>query len=300
MRSLFHLKLWENFIDEIRRFFKEKGYTEVSTSLLLNFPNLDPNVEPVRVVVKERGIEKVKWLQTSPEYSMKKILSKYKRDIFQITKVFRNEEWGKYHRIEFHMLEWYAVNCDYRYLIEEIKQLLRRLFCYRKFEVISVEEAFLRYFGEKIPKSEEDFKEFLKKRGINFSEEDDWETLFYRAFIEVERKLGIEKPTFLIKFPEKLSALAKVKNGYAERFELFINGIEIANGWTEETNPQEVRKRLEKEAKKRNLPVDEEFIEIHKDMPECAGCSIGIDRLFMLYTGSRSLEELELKLFQGV
>ncbi|AAC06920.1 elongation factor P--(R)-beta-lysine ligase [Aquifex aeolicus] len=283
------LDAWDYFINEVRKFFKEKGYTEVSTPLLLDFPNLDSNVEPVKVEVLERGENKVKWLHTSPEYSMKKLLSRYKRDIFQITKVFRNNEWGRLHRIEFHMLEWYAVGCDYLYLIEELKQLLNKLFGFKEFEVITVEEAFKRHFGEGIPQEESSMKELLERKGIDFSEDEDWETLFYRAFIEVERHLGFNRPTFLINFPERLCALAKVRNGYAERFELFIKGIELANGWTEETNPEEVRKRLEREAKKRNLPLDEDFIKAHEDMPECAGCSLGIDRLFSLFLGKEEL-----------
>ncbi len=282
------LVLWDNFINEIRSFFKEKGYIEVSTPILLDFPNLDANVEPISLYVKEKEIKR-KWLQTSPEYSMKKLLAKYKRDIFQIAKVFRNNEWGRIHRVEFHMLEWYAVGCDYRYLIEEIKQLLRRIFGFKRFEIVSLEEAFRKRFKSPLPRDEKGLKEILRREGINFEEEEDWETLFYRAFIEVERNLGKSVPAFLINFPERLSALAKVKNGYAERFELFIKGIEVANGWSEETNPEEIKRRLLKESEKRNLPIDEEFIKVHKDMPECAGCSIGLDRLFMLWLGKEEL-----------
>jgi len=282
------LTLWDNFINEIRSFFKEKGYIEVSTPILLDFPNLDANVEPISLYVKEKEIKR-KWLQTSPEYSMKKLLAKYKRDIFQIAKVFRNNEWGRIHRVEFHMLEWYAVGCDYRYLIEEIKQLLRRIFGFKRFEIVSLEEAFRKRFKSPLPRDEKGLKEILRREGINFEEEEDWETLFYRAFIEVERNLGKSVPTFLINFPERLSALAKVKNGYAERFELFIKGVEVANGWSEETNPEEIKRKLLKESEKRNLPIDEEFIKVHKDMPECAGCSIGLDRLFMLWLGKEEL-----------
>ncbi|WP_461831909.1 elongation factor P--(R)-beta-lysine ligase [Aquifex sp.] len=282
------LVLWDNFINEIRSFFKEKGYIEVSTPILLDFPNLDANVEPISLYVKEKEIKR-KWLQTSPEYSMKKLLAKYKRDIFQIAKVFRNNEWGRIHRVEFHMLEWYAVGCDYRYVIEEIKQLLRRIFGFKRFEIVSLEEAFRKRFKSPLPRDEKGLKEILRREGINFEEEEDWETLFYRAFIEVERNLGKSVPTFLINFPERLSALAKVKNGYAERFELFIKGVEVANGWSEETNPEEIKRRLLKESEKRNLPIDEEFIKVHKDMPECAGCSIGLDRLFMLWLGKEEL-----------
>ncbi|NPA32469.1 MAG: elongation factor P--(R)-beta-lysine ligase [Aquificae bacterium] len=277
------LKLWESFIDEIRAFFKEKGYTEVSTPLLLERPNLDPNVEPIGAGVRLRGQERRMWLATSPEIPMKKLLARGAGDIFQITKAFRNDEWGRLHRTEFHMLEWYAVGCDYRYLIEELKQLLGRLFGFREFEVVRMEEVFLKYFGEGIPTGEDEMKDFLRRRGIDFGEDEDWETLFYRAFIEVEKSLGRGKPTFVIDFPERLCALARVRDGWAERFELFIDGVELANGWSEEANEEEVRRRLEREAKRRGFEVDEEFVRAHGQMPPCAGCSVGLDRLFMFY-----------------
>ncbi len=286
--------LWSEFIGQVRSFFREKGYTEVSTPLLLEHPNLDPNVEPVELRIKERGSERRVWLQTSPEPRMKKLLARYGKDIFQITKVFRNNEWGKFHSLEFHMLEWYAVGCDYRYLIVELRQLLEKVLGIKEAEVLSVEELFLREFGEPPPEDEEAMREFLKKRGMDFSQEENWETLFFRAFVEVERKLGREKPLFLVDFPERLAALARVRNGKAERVELFFRGVELANGWTEERNPGEVRRRLQKEAKKRGLPLDEEFVKVHGEIPPCAGCSLGLDRLFMFYVGASSLREVEL------
>ena len=286
------LEKWDEFVNRLREFFRKRGYLEVSTPVLLRSPNLDSNVEPIPVEVKRRGRKETLWLQTSPEYSMKKILAEYKRHIFQIAKVFRNDEYGRLHRLEFHMLEWYRIGEDYLYLIEEIKELLRELFGYEEFEEISVSEAFERHLGIKLSENGEDLRNSLKEKGIHHQEEEDWETLFYRAFIEVERKLGFDKPTFLKDFPESLSALARVEGGLARRFELFINGIEIANGWTEETDPEEVRRRLENEAKKRSLPIDDEFIEAHHKIPPCAGCSIGVDRLFMVWMGKESLGEV--------
>ncbi|EDP75618.1 lysyl-tRNA synthetase [Hydrogenivirga sp. 128-5-R1-1] len=288
------LEKWDTFINELRTFFRGRGYLEVSTPVLLKFPNLDSNVEPIPVEVKRRGRKETLWLQTSPEYSMKKILAEYKRHIFQIAKVFRNDEHGRLHRLEFHMLEWYRIGADYRYLIEEIKELLRELFGYEEFEEISVSEAFEKHLGIELGEDEKDLKASLKDKGIHFQEEEGWETLFYRAFIEVERRLGFDKPTFLKDFPERLSALARVEGGLANRFELFIKGIEIANGWTEETDPEEVRRRMKTEAEKRNLPIDEEFIAAHHKIPPCAGCSIGVNRLFMLWVGKETLNDIEL------
>jgi len=287
------LEKWDEFLNRLRVFFRGRGYLEVSTPVLLEFPNLDPNVEPIPTQVLVGGEKRTLWLQTSPEYSMKKLLCVYGRDIFQIAKVFRNGEVGRLHRVEFHMLEWYKVGKDYRFLMEEIKELLSELFGYREFEEISVAEALEKHLGIRFW-GEEEIKEALRRRGIHHEEDEDWETLFYRALLEVERKLGFEKPTFLKDFPPELSALAKVEGGVAKRFELFVKGVELANGWTEETDQEEVRSRLSVESQKRNLPLDEAFIRAHAHMPPCAGCSIGVDRLFMLWMGKESLEDVEL------
>ncbi len=277
------IEKWHEFIQSIREFYIERSYIEVSTSILLKYPNLDPNIEPIPVKVKMLSETRTFWLRTSPEYSMKKILAKHKKHIFQIGKVFRNNEFGRLHRPEFHMLEWYRVGEDYRYLIKEIKELLEML-GFERSEEIKLNELFYEIFKENIPEDTEELKELLRGKDIHFEENEDWETLFFRFLIEAEEILP-ENPVFLVDFPERLSALAKVRNGIAERFELYIKRIEVANGWTEETDMHEVRKRLEKEAKKRNLPLDEEFIEVHRHLPECAGCSVGLERLFMLKEG---------------
>ncbi len=288
------IELWNTFIEEVRSFFRHRGYLEVSTPILLRFPNLDSNVEPIRVEVSIRGEKQERWLQTSPEYSMKKLLARYKRSIFQIAKVFRNGEWGSLHRTEFHMLEWYKVGGTYRDLIEDIKALLHELFSFREFEEKSFREVFREYTGADLSNEREVLKDILRERGLSYEEDEDWETLLYRIFIEIERKLGKEKPFFLKDFPSQLCALAKVRGNVAERFELFIRGIEIANGWTEERDPHEIKRRLEAEADKRGLPVDRNFIEVHRDMPPCAGCSIGLDRLFTLWVGKERLSDIEL------
>ncbi len=287
------LELWDEFVHRVRSFYRKRGYTEVSTPILLPFPNLDAHIEPVAVEIRLRGERRTRWLQTSPEYSMKKLLSRYGRSIFQIAKVFRNNEYSRLHRVEFHMLEWYRVGADYRYLMEELKDLLGELMGYTGFGELTVEEAFRRCFGADLPLTEEGMREILLREGINFEEDEEWETLFYRAFLEVERDLRTEEPLFLTDFPETLCALAKVRDGRAERFELFVKGVELANGWTEETEREEVERRLRAEAERRKLPLDEGFLRAHESMPPCAGCSVGLDRLFMLFAGKESLGDVE-------
>ncbi len=286
------IKDWEDFIDRIRSFFKGRGYTEVFTPILNPYPNLDTNVEPVPVELNLRGRKKRFWLHTSPEYSMKKLLAKVKADIFQITKVFRDGELSRLHRPEFTMLEWYKVGGDYGLLMEEVQHLLRGLLSVEEVKRISVEEAFKTFLGIELSDSREDLYESMRKAGYEVDKEDSWEELFFRAFIELEKHL--KGAVFLTDFPKPAAALAKIKGNRAERFELFIDGVEVANGWTEETNGREVRARLIKEAKARRLPLDESFIEAHSSMPDSAGCSVGLDRLFLLRRGANSLDQLKM------
>ncbi|HAV40708.1 MAG: elongation factor P--(R)-beta-lysine ligase [Aquificota bacterium] len=283
---------WSSFIQKVRNFFKEKGYLEVYTPILLPFPNIDLNVEPIEVNVKECGREKKMWLQTSPEPSMKKMLSKYKKDIFQIAKVFRNDECGRLHKVEFTMLEWYKVGVDYNYLIKEIGELLSFLGISQDYLTTRLEHAFEEYAGVILSEDEEIFKNNLIAYGYEFDDKEDWESLFFRIYIDVERYLGKEKPEFITHFPKRLSAYAKVRDGYAERFELYIKGVEIANGWTEEENKEEIRRRMDEYRRGRDLPMDEELLKAYEDFPPCAGCSIGLERLFMVYMGLESLEGL--------
>jgi len=283
---------WSNFLQKIREFFRRKGYLEVHTPILLPFPNIDLNVEPIEIKVKECGNEKRMWLQTSPEPPMKKILSKYKKDIFQIAKVFRNGECGRLHRLEFTMLEWYKIGADYSYLIKEIGELLSFLGISQDYLITRLEHAFEEYAGVILSEDEEIFKNNLLAYGYEFDDKEDWESLFFRIYIDVERHLGKEKPEFITHFPKRLSAYAKVRDGYAERFELYIRGIEIANGWTEEEDKEEIKRRMEEYKSGREIPIDEELLKAYEDFPPCSGCSIGLERLFMVYMGLESLEGL--------
>ena len=274
------LELWADFLDKVRQFFKSKGYLEVSTPILQSYPNLDPNIKPVEVKIRLKGEEKTYWLHTSPEHAMKKLLAKFPLNIFQITKVFRDEEFGKMHRPEFTMLEWYRLNADYNDLIKEIGELLK-VFGFESYRILELERAFEEYLGVVLSEDEEIFKNNLISYGFEFDDKEDWESLFYRLYIELERKLGFEEPVFLVKFPARLAVYSVVKDGYAERFELYIKGIEIANGWTEERDPERVRANMQNALKGRALPIDEELLRALPKIPNFAGCSIGLERLFM-------------------
>ncbi|ADO45148.1 Lysine--tRNA ligase [Hydrogenobacter thermophilus TK-6] len=285
------VKEWSEFLDKVRSFFKRRGYFEVDTSILQPYPNIDPHVEPFSIDTEGLAdCPKRLWLRTSPENSMKKLLSKYQMDIFQIGKVFRKDPCGRLHRPEFTMLEWYKVGQDYKYLMKEIEEFLKYLGFSEDCEVIRLEHAFEEYAGVILSEDEEIFKNNLIAYGYPFSDQEDWETLFYRIYIEVERHLGHEKPTFITHFPSRIGAYAKVKDGYAERFELYIKGVEIANGWTEETSKSEIERRMKLYLQGRDLPIDEELIKAYENFPPCAGCSIGLERLFMVLMGLNSID----------
>jgi len=297
----------EKFLDTVRRFFKKRGYTEVVTPYLLPYPNLDENVFPIPCGVEEiDGTPKRFFLHTSPEYAMKKLLAAYGRDIFQICHVFRNREAGRLNTFEFLMLEYYKIGADYGYLMEEIGLLLKELFgeeiTYRGKSVktepkrVSLKEAFQTYLGldlELLLRDTEAFKRQLEERNIDFDPSEDAETLFFRTYVELERHLGFDRPTFVYGFPEQFGALARCKDGWCERFELYIFGVELANGYTEINNPLEVEKRLKRTAERLKLPIDRHFVEIHKNLPPLyAGVSLGLDRLMAIKFNLPSIREL--------
>jgi len=285
------LTAWADFLDTIRNFFKSKGYLEVTTPTLQKYPNVDPNLEPIKVKLNLKGKEREFWLHTSPEHAMKKLLAKYPTNMFQITKVFRNGEYGRLHRPEFTMLEWYKLRANYEHLIEEIGELLK-VFGFENYEVLELESAFEKYLGVVLSEDEEVLKNNLISYGYEFDDKEDWESLFYRLYIDLEKHLGFENPTFLVNFPSQLAIYSVVRDRYAERFELYIKGVEIANGWTEERDPEKVRKRMELWVKDRKLPVDEELLHALANLPEFAGCSIGLERLFMVVYNIESLDKL--------
>ena len=297
-------------MDTIRFFLKNRGYTEVVTPYLLNYPNLDSNIHSIECSVSKLSTQGLKkYLHTSPEYSMKKLLARYQTDIFQICHVFRNYEEGKFHDNEFLMLEYYKVGEDYRYLMEEMEELLRTLFgkniTYRGWKIpteikpIKLKEAFRLYLDIDIePLTEENLKRQLAKRGFYFEEDENLETLFFRAYTELEKFLGFDFPTIIYEFPEPFGALAKCVNGVCERFELYLFGLEIANAYTELTDYREVKRRLQQEANKLKLPVDPEFIEIHKRLPKnLTGISVGLDRLLAIKLNLDTIHNLYFRKF---
>ncbi|WP_457643356.1 elongation factor P--(R)-beta-lysine ligase [Persephonella sp.] len=304
-------------IKSIREYFEMTGAVEVFTPYLSPYPNLDPHIEPVEAEIEKSDGTKIRaFLHTSPEYQMKKILAQTKMDIYQICHVFRNKEGSKLHTVEFMMLEWYRVGYSLKELIEDTAKLIinsalsingkavayfkNKQFSLENWEVITVDEAFYRYTGV-YPEDREKLYMFLKNAEINFPslKEDDYETNFHLAYTHfVEPNLGKGKITFIYDYPPEFSALSVVQNSKGKRFEAYIEGIELVNGYQELTDSRQLRVRLfrekaEKEKNGREYPVDEEFIELSGLMPPCSGASLGIDRLLMVLLNKENIGETQ-------
>ncbi len=306
-----------NVIKAIRNYFDITGATEVFTDILRDYPNLDSNIYPLEVYFfNEKDEKKRGFLHTSPEYEMKKILSHLKKDIYQITKVFRNYEGSQRHKIEFTMLEWYRVGYSLEELMEDTKNIFiqsaiavhkktqvefsGKIYDLSDWEKITVDEAFYRYAGV-YPDDFNGLLGFLSSSNIKHEHLDkmDWETAFFTVYaFYVEPELGKEKPTFIYDYPPEMSALAKIENGKGKRFEAYINGLELVNGYYEETDWKKIEERLKKDLEKKkketgkDFPLDKDFLKSFKNMPECSGASLGIDRLLMVLLNKKNINDV--------
>jgi len=322
-----HLEARARILAAFRDFFGAEGFLEVETPALQISPGLEPHLHAFATDLAEPdGGTRRFHLHTSPEFAMKKLLAAGLPRIFQFARVFRNGERGATHHPEFTMLEWYRAGASYRDLMEDCEALLRRAlnasgagrFTWAgresdpgpRFHYLSVAEAFQHYCGIDLlataPDPDNPSLALLAKAaagtGIGPHEGDTWEDLFFRLFLEkIEPFLGCGVPTVLYDYPISMAALARPKPGaphLAERFELYVCGLELANAFGELTDPIRQRARFEADcAKKRALyghdyPIDEDFLAALAIMPESAGIALGFDRLAMLASGAETIEEV--------
>lgn len=294
------LKARAELYGSVRAFFARRAVLEVDTPVLSAHATVDRHIDSFDV--PGGG-----WLQTSPEFAMKRLLCAGSGPIFQIAPVFRREERGRHHNPEFRLLEWYRPGWDHHLLMDEVEELLHALGIGsgRTFQRLSYREAFLLHAGL------DPFLEpvtTLRERalggalppldanldyGRREADRDAWLDLWMSH--RVGPQLGRDAPVFLYDFPASQAALARVRNDdppVAERFELFWQGIELANGFHELSNAGEQRRRFEADQEWREArgkvvpPLDEHFIAaLHAGLPDCAGVALGLDRLLMLKLG---------------
>jgi elongation factor P--(R)-beta-lysine ligase len=302
----------------LRRFFAAEGYEEVETPVLVPAPGMEPHISAfVTPFVPETPTGRARdlHLHTSPEYAMKRLLAEGAGPIFQICKVFRNGEVSRTHNPEFTMLEFYRPHADYGWIMADLERALAEveravgrseLFGRLPFERVTVREALLRSTGidlQSCPDAES-LARAAEGLGVRVRPGEVFEDVFFRVFLErVEPMLGRERPTFLVDYPASMASLARLKSAdptVAERFELYAQGLELANGFSELTDAAEQRRRLQEEQAVRRAagrPVyalDERFLEAVGRMPPSSGVAVGLDRLLMLLLGAERIEEVLL------
>jgi len=287
-------------VQSLREFFITRGYLEIETPQLISAPAPETHIEPIPVGNR--------FLQTSPELCMKRLLARGLPKIFQIARCFRSGERGNLHLPEFSLLEWYRTGIDYHDLMRECEALFHFLahrldlgsrLHYRglnidldaPWERLSVEAAFERYAAVSVDEALQN-------------------NLFEQTMVDhIEPHLGVKTPTFLHDYPASLAALARLKPespSVAERFEIYVGGIELANGFSELTHAREQRVRFEKEMKERALlgkggsPMPEQFLTALENMPEAAGIALGVDRLVMVLGDARAIDEVVAFVPEGV
>ena len=280
---------YQYLIRNIRDFFYSHNVVEVVTPSLLVSPTTDVYIDSIEVSVNHALSKSSKfYLHTSPELEMKRLLSRGSGDIFQICQVFRDNEHGNINSNEFTMLEYYRVGFDMHQLIDEIKDLLIALGKDDAIKQMSYAQVFSDIAKIDILNSDfEDLKNILESHGLN-SDYDYIEDMQMVLFVHlIEPKLKTIPVCFIYDFPKQQAALAQIDGLVAHRFEMFIKGTEIANGYQEIQTSKEYRDRFETELDKRKSlsksigSLDEDFLDDLEDgLPPCSGVAIGIDRLF--------------------
>lgn len=286
------LKFRANLLKSIRHYFDEQGVLEVQTPLLSQGVATDPQIEAFKI-----ELNPLVYLQTSPEFAMKRLLCAHGEDIYQICPAFRQQELGAHHNPEFTMLEWYRVNWTLEQLIEEVLKVLALGLGVQSVEYLTYQEAFLQHSAiDPLAISLQALNQYIQKEGLWT----DKEALSYSQCLDlvfshyVAPKLGRSGWCVLHEFPVSMAALAKLgqnQTGHtiARRFEVFFQGKELANGYDELQCPQTHLERFKADIEFRKAhhqwtpQLDERLLAaLQEGLPQCVGVAMGLDRLLML------------------
>ena len=314
----------------LRDHFAELGFVEVETPALQVSPGNEIHLQAFATELAYAGRRDRRFLRTSPEFACKKLLAAGEPRIVEFARVFRNGERGPLHHPEFTMLEWYRAQeshdlLPYDLIMNDCMAVIARAakaagtrqFSWRgrlvdpfaSPERITVAEAFARHAGidllATLSGSEPDRRQLAAKAGdagVMIAADDTWGDIFSRVMAErIEPHLGLGRATILDEYPAEMSALARPKASdprVAERFEIFLCGVELANGFGELTDADEQRRKLmaQMDSKDRiyheRYPIDEDFISALRIMPQASGVALGLDRLVMLAAGATHIEQV--------
>ncbi len=306
--SLHALQQRARVLQSIRAFFAQRGLLEVDTPILSNVAITDPQLESFHTQFAGRDY----FLHTSPEFYMKRLLAAGSGDIYQIARVFRADEVGRYHNPEFSLLEWYRLGLDHQALMDEMQQLINELFVqfgHRPlgFSRLSYRQAFINQLAiDPLQASAEELATCAREQqietplGMSISDKDMW--LDWLMVAAVAPGFDQQGMTFIYDYPASQAALARLSDEdprVAHRFELFYGELELANGFYELLDADEQLARFHKENELRKqrgqkvMPIDMQLIAALKSgLPDCAGVAMGLDRLLMVLTGVRSISEV--------
>lgn len=299
--SIEALRQREALMQNIRHFFHERGYLEVETPAMARFAVTDVYLDNIKACFRGQDY----YLQTSPEYHMKRLLAAGSGPIFQLAKAFRDDELGRWHNPEFTLLEWYQLAIDHHALMDEVDQLLQRLLSCPPMLKKSYRQVFLDCCAlDPFTASLSDLRRFLARCRLadvlptNEEQRDPY--LFLLMSHVVEPLLAESKaPVAVYDFPPSQAALAKVHQGVAQRFEVYFRGVELANGFHELTDAHLQAERFHQDNEQRrarNLPlrpVDEYFLQaLTQGLPACSGVALGVDRLAALALNKTRLAEV--------
>ena len=316
-RRLPHLQARARLQTAMRRWFAAEGFVEVETPILQVAPGAEVHLSGFATGWRTPGgsADQVRWLHSSPEFAMKKLLAGGVPKLFQFARVFRNAEGSALHHPEFTMLEWYRAPAGYETIMADCAALLR-LTGVKELrwdgkvcdpaaepERLTVAEAFDRHAGVDLFATIGDAAKLSKLSGVAMHAGDSWDDVFFRImFDKIEHRLGVGRPTILYEYPIAMAALARAKPGdprVAERFELYACGVELANAFGELTDPAIQRARLQADMDEKERlygvrwPVDQDFLAaLDHGLPDCAGIALGFDRLAMLASGATHIEDV--------
>jgi len=294
------LKARAVLLRDIREFFSNRDVMEVETPLISKAGNTDPEIQSIRT-------DDGRYLRTSPEFALKRLLAAGSGDIFELGRVFRAGESGRSHNPEFTMLEWYRIGFSYHHLMDEIAELVRHCahgaFDSWPQQQLSYRQLFLQYVDlDPFDADIQLLSARAKEHGFVDIDLNRKQWLDLLISMVIQPALPLESLTFVYDFPIEQAALARIRQGkppLAERFELYLGRTELANGYQELTDPDEQRQRFNSDNRQRtqrgldSCEIDDHLLNaIEHGLPECAGVALGVDRLLMAICAADSINEV--------
>lgn len=288
-----------------RHFFEERGVIEVDCPLLTAKASVDAHIDLIPAIYQDK---ETRYLHSSPEYGMKRLLAEGIGDIYQLAHVFRDGEWGVKHNPEFMMAEWYRLGITLEEMMDETVLFIRQFLGDLPYSVVSYRDVFKNFAGfDYVHSTEKELLTYIQQHEIPYyaSIINEGKDALLNLILgsQIEPLLGADELTVLAYYPSTQAALAQKRwhdeEQVAERFEVYYKGIELANGYHELVDAKEQRIRFNEANEqrislgKKPLPIDDQFLEaLEKGLPDCCGVAVGFDRLMMLRQQQSNIAEV--------